>query len=115
MRCNPDHLVQVVRNLLDNALRHAAGTVAISVQEQGPVVVLHVDDDGDGIAPEDRQRIFERFARTDDARARHLGGTGLGLAIVADLIGRYDGEITAEDSPILGGARFTVTLPNART
>lgn len=114
VRCNPDHLVQVVRNLLDNALRHATQTVAITVREQGPAVLLHVDDDGSGIAPADRQRIFDRFARTDEARARHHGGTGLGLAIVADLISRYDGEITVEDSPTLGGARFTVTLPNAR-
>lgn len=114
VRCNPDHLVQIVRNLLDNALRHTASTVALTVREQGPIVVLHVDDDGTGIAPSDRQRIFERFARTDDARTRHHGGTGLGLAIAADLIGRYDGKITVEDSPILGGARFTVTLPNAR-
>ena len=114
VRCNPDHVVQIVRNLLENALRHARGTVALTVREQGPVVVLHVDDDGNGVAPADRQRIFERFGRTDEARARHHGGTGLGLAIVADLITRYDGAITVEDSPNLGGARFTVTLPNAR-
>ena len=114
VRCNPDHLVQVVRNLLDNALRHATGTVALTVREQGPVVLLHVDDDGNGVAPADRERIFERFGRTDEARARHLGGTGLGLAIVAELINRYDGKIAVDDSPILGGARFTVTLPNAR-
>ena len=114
VRCNPDHLVQVVRNLLDNALRHATHTVALTVEEQGPVVLLHVDDDGSGIAPADRQRIFERFGRTDEARARHHGGTGLGLAIAAELINRYDGEIRVEDSPTLGGARFTVTLPNAR-
>lgn len=69
---------------------------------------------GSGIAPADRQRIFERFGRTDEARARHHGGTGLGLAIVAELVNRYDGEIAVVDSPGLGGARFTVTLPNAR-
>ena len=114
VRANPDHLVQVVRNLLDNALRHAEGSVALTVGEQGSTVLLHVDDDGNGIAPADRQHIFERFGRTDEARARHLGGTGLGLAIVADLIDRYDGDITVSDSPILSGARFTVTLPNAR-
>ena len=114
VRCNPDHLVQVVRNLLDNALRHATHTVALTVREQGPIVLLHVDDDGNGIAPADRRRIFERFGRTDEARARHHGGTGLGLAIAADLTNRYDGEITVDDSPTLGGARFTVTLPNAR-
>lgn len=77
--------------------------------------MLHVDDDGSGVDPSDRERIFERFARTDDARARHLGGTGLGLASASDLIRRYGGDITISDSPNLGGARFTVTLPNART
>ena len=114
VRCNPDHLIQIVRNLLDNALRHAATCVALTVEEQGAVVALHVDDDGKGIAPADRERIFDRFARTDEARARHLGGTGRGLAIVADLVSRHGGEITVKDSPVLGGARFTVTLPNAR-
>ena len=114
VRCNPDHLVQIVRNLLDNALRHAESTIALTVQEQGAEVALHIDDDGEGINPADRERVFERFARTDDARARHHGGTGLGLAIVADLIQRYDGDVTVEDSPTLGGARFTVTFPNAR-
>lgn len=115
VRCNPDHLVQVVRNLLDNALRHANSTVAITVQEEGPHVMLHVDDDGSGVDPSDRERVFDRFARTDSARARHLGGTGLGLAIASDLIRRYGGDITISNSPDLGGARFTVTLPNART
>ena len=115
VRCNPDHLVQVVRNLLDNALRHAESAVALSVEGQGPIVMLHVDDDGSGVDPSDRERLFDRFARTDNARARHLGGTGLGLAIASDLIGRYGGDITVSDSPNLGGARFTVTLPNART
>jgi signal transduction histidine kinase len=114
VRCNPDHLVQVVRNLLDNALRHATSSVAVIVGEQDGVVVLHVDDDGDGIAPGDRQRIFERFGRTDEARARHHGGTGLGLAIAADLVSRYNGSISVDTSPTLGGARFTVTLPSAR-
>ena len=115
VRCNPDHLVQVVRNLLDNALRHAESTVALTVDGQGPSVVFHVDDDGSGVDRADRKRIFERFARTDDARARHLGGTGLGLAIASELVYRYGGDIAVSDSVILGGARFTVTLPNART
>jgi signal transduction histidine kinase len=114
VRCNPDHLVQVVRNLLDNALRHAEGQVAVTVEDRGPSVVLHVDDDGAGVEPADRERIFDRFARTDDARTRHLGGTGLGLAIASDLIHRYRGTIVVGDSAALGGARFTVTLPNAR-
>lgn len=115
VRCNPDHLVQVVRNLLDNALRHAKSAVALTVEGQGPFVILHVDDNGSGVDPSDRKRVFERFARTDGARARHGGGTGLGLAIASDLVHRYGGDIAVSESPTLGGARFTVTLPNART
>lgn len=114
VRCNPDHLVQVVRNLLENAVRHAESAVALTVDGEGPQVLLHVDDDGSGVDPSDRERIFDRFARTDAARSRHLGGTGLGLAIASDLVHRYRGDISISDSAILSGARFTVTLPNAR-
>ena len=81
VRCNPDHLVQVGRNLLDNALRPATQIATLTVRAQGPAVLLRVDDDGNDIAPADRQLIFERLGRTDEARSRHHGGTG--LAIVA--------------------------------
>ena len=81
VRCNPDHLVQVGRNLLDNALRPATQIATLTVREQGPAVLLRVDDDGNDIAPADRQLIFERLGRSDEARSRHHGGTG--LAIVA--------------------------------
>ena len=74
--------------------------------------VLEVDDDGDGVAPEDRERIFERFVRLDDARSRDAGGSGLGLAIVAEVAGSLGGTVEVTDSP-LGGARFTLTVPAA--
>ena len=103
-------LRRLVRNLIDNATRHAESVVAITLAANGEGAVLHVDDDGPGVPQEDRERIFERFARLDAARGRHAGGTGLGLAIVAQVAHRHGGEAVASTSP-LGGARFTVHLP----
>jgi signal transduction histidine kinase len=76
-------LAQVVRNLLDNAARHAERRVAVTVREDGGVVELVVEDDGAGIPEDQRRRVFERFVRLDEARARDTGGSGLGLAISA--------------------------------
>ncbi|WP_305783883.1 sensor histidine kinase [Symbioplanes lichenis] len=105
-------LTQVVRNLTDNAARHATSTVAVSVRTHGDQVELLVDDDGPGIPPGQRTRVFERFVRLDEARARDEGGSGLGLAIVHDIITAAGGTVTISPSPH-GGARFTVTLPAA--
>jgi signal transduction histidine kinase len=105
-------LGQVVRNLLDNAGRHAATTVTVGLHEEDSVVVLDVADDGSGIAPGDRARIFERFVRLDDARARDEGGSGLGLAIVRKIVAGSGGTVRVEDAAD-GGARFTVRLPRA--
>jgi signal transduction histidine kinase len=105
-------LGQVVRNLLDNAARHAHGRVEVSVQRNGHRVVLTVDDDGAGIPEDQRERIFERFVRLDEARARDDGGSGLGLAIVREISRAHGGEAAVNASP-LGGARFTVDLPAA--
>jgi signal transduction histidine kinase len=103
-------LWRALRNLGDNAVRHASTQVAFTLSEQNGAVVLDVDDDGPGIGPPDRQRVFERFVRLDDARARDAGGSGLGLAIVAEVIGAHRGTISIGDSG-LGGARFEVRLP----
>jgi signal transduction histidine kinase len=73
-------------------------------------VQLDVDDDGPGIPADDRQRVFERFVRLDDARARDRGGSGLGLAIVAEVVSAHGGAITISDSG-LGGARVQVRFP----
>ncbi len=106
-----DQLARAVRNLVDNAARHAATTVAISVQETGDGVVLEVRDDGQGIPSERADTIFERFGRTDEARGRAEGGTGLGLAITADIVERHGGrvELVADGQP---GTRFVVRLPS---
>jgi heavy metal sensor kinase len=104
-----DELCRVVRNLLDNAARHASSGVTVELQTAGDTVTLVVEDDGPGVAPEDRERIFERFARVDDARSRGTGGTGLGLAIVREIVGRHAGRVAIEDGS--SGARFVVRLP----
>lgn len=112
VRGDPDGLRRVVANLAENAARHAVARVAISVAEEGNEVRLRVDDDGPGIAPADRDRVFERFVRLDAARARDAGGSGLGLAIVAELVAAHGGTVVVGDSP-LGGTRVEVRLARA--
>lgn len=106
-----DALRRVVRNLGENAARHARSRVALTLGEFGGTVRLDVDDDGPGVPEGERARIFDRFVRLDEARARGEGGAGLGLAIVAELVAAHRGTVTVETAPELGGARFTVRLP----
>ncbi|MGH9111086.1 MAG: sensor histidine kinase [Acidimicrobiales bacterium] len=107
---DPTSLRRVLRNLGDNAARHARRHVAFALGEHDGAVQLDVDDDGPGIAAKDRHRVFERFVRLDDARDRDGGGSGLGLAIVAEVVSAHGGAITITDSG-LGGARFEVRFP----
>lgn len=104
-------LQRVVRNLVENACRHAASAVRLGLVEQDRTALLTIDDDGPGIPEGDRAVVFERFARLDPART--TGGSGLGLALVGDIVTRGGGTIAVTDSP-LGGARFEVVLPAAR-
>ena len=105
-------LGRIARNLADNAARHAASRIAVGVTRDGADAVLTVDDDGSGIPASERERVFERFVRLDEGRARDAGGSGLGLAIVAGVVRASRGTVTVGESP-LGGARFTVRLPAA--
>ncbi len=107
---DPVLLARMVTNLADNAARHARSRVVFALSEQDEFVIFTVDDDGPGIATDDRERVFERFVRLDEARARAVGGTGLGLAIVSEVVAAHGGTITITDSPS-GGARFLVRLP----
>ncbi|BCB74779.1 ATP-binding protein [Phytohabitans flavus] len=107
---DPPALRRVLRNLGDNAARHARERVAFGVSEVDGWALMWVDDDGPGVPPADRQRIFDRFVRLDDGRDRAGGGSGLGLAIVAEVISAHRGTVTLTGSP-LGGARLTVRLP----
>jgi signal transduction histidine kinase len=103
-------LTRAISNLVDNATRYATSRVRITLSSDHDTVRVVVDDDGPGIAPRDRERVFERFTRLDGGRARHQGGTGLGLAVVRSIVTRHHGEIRVDDSP-LGGARFVAEFP----
>jgi signal transduction histidine kinase len=102
-------LERLVRNLSENAARHA-GTIAFGLAAQNGHVTLTVDDDGPGIPAAERERVFERFVRLDEGRGRTDGGTGLGLAIVREVARAHGGDVTLGDSP-LGGLRAEVSLP----
>ncbi|MCZ2827194.1 MULTISPECIES: sensor histidine kinase [unclassified Modestobacter] len=103
-----DALARVVQNLLDNALRHARTTVSVSLIATHQAL-LTVRDDGPGIPVDQRERVFDRFTRLDDARSRDVGGTGLGLAIVRDVVRQHGGDVVVEDAA--PGARLVVRLP----
>lgn len=103
-------LERLVRNLTDNAVRHASSAIRLAVTEDDGQVVLQVDDDGPGVPQPLRSVIFERFTRLDESRDREGGGTGLGLAIVEEIAQAHGGTATVGDAP-LGGARFEVLLP----
>lgn len=112
VRGRHDELESVVRNLLDNAVRHAKSAVTITGTTRDTTVCITVDDDGPGIPPADRERVFERFTRLEPARSRSDGGVGLGLAVVDRVVRHHDGSVAIDESPS-GGARFTVELPAA--
>jgi signal transduction histidine kinase len=86
--------------------------VAVSTRETGAGVELIVEDDGSGIPPEHRDRVFERFVRLDEARARDAGGSGLGLAIVREIVTAHGGTVSVTASE-LGGARFLIRFSGA--
>jgi signal transduction histidine kinase len=108
-------LTRMVRNLADNAERHATSTVTFGLHERDGAARLTVSDDGPGIPAADRERIFDRFTRLDSARTRDGGGAGLGLAIVHDIVDHHGGTVTVENtgtpSSRGGGATFAVHLP----
>lgn len=102
-------LARAVRNLLDNAERHAEGAVAVSLAEVGEQAVLRVADDGPGVPDGAREVIFERFGRADEARTSELGGTGLGLAIARQIADAHHGTLDLLDST--RGAVFELRIP----
>jgi signal transduction histidine kinase len=103
---DPDGLRRVVANVVDNAVRHAVSQVTVEVR---PGAVVTVTDDGAGIAPGERERVFDRFTRLDDARDRDSGGSGLGLAIVRELVRLHGGRVVLADAE--PGVRAEVHLP----
>ncbi|MGI5327064.1 sensor histidine kinase [Actinomadura nitritigenes] len=109
VRATPEQLVRLLTNLLDNAERHARSRIWVTAARDGPDAVLEVRDDGSGIPPEDRERIFWRFQRLAEGRRRDKGGTGLGLTISRDIARAHGGTLVAADGD--GGARFVLRIP----
>jgi signal transduction histidine kinase len=109
---DPDRLAQAIRNLLRNAIEHTrpGGIVRLAGTARGGRVTLTVDDDGPGIPREHRERVFDRFHRTDPGRSRAAGGMGLGLSIAHAIVAGHGGTIRALESPE-GGARIAIELP----
>jgi len=108
---DPYYLQRAISNLLTNAVRHAKNTITISIESSKKnEISIHIDDDGNGIALEDRLTLFSPFVRADKSRSRKTGGFGLGLAIVQKIINWHEGKVVIEDSP-LGGASFRIYLP----
>jgi signal transduction histidine kinase len=103
-----EQLRRAVRNVLDNAERHATATVTVTLDENLGKAVLTIGDDGTGISLADRSLVFDRFARLDDARTRDRGGSGLGLAITRDIVVRHGGTIRLGDGP---ATVFIIELP----
>ena len=106
-------VARAVRNLMANACRYANHAVRVETATSDGTVWIHVDDDGPGVAAEDREAIVRRFGRLDQARNADAGGAGLGLAIVASVAHAHGGEVVVADSP-LGGARISLRLPAPR-
>jgi signal transduction histidine kinase len=107
---DPAGMSRMVRNLVDNAVRHANSLVVIEVSSRDGTAILSIGDDGPGIAPAERTRVFKRFVRLDSDRSRSGGGAGLGLAIVAEVVAAHGGTVTIDDRPG-GGTKVIVALP----
>jgi signal transduction histidine kinase len=113
LRADPDRLAQALRNLIGNAIDHTAeggGLVRLRVEERGEWIGFVVEDDGPGIDADQRERVFDRFHRTDAARSRASGGTGLGLAIVRAIAEAHGGRVAVAAGHD-GGARIELELP----
>ena len=107
---HPRRLARALSNLVDNAQRHAHSEVRVALRDRGDRAVLRVADDGEGVPPADRERIFGRFVRLDDARTRDEGGAGLGLPLAREIVRSHHGTLQAVD-PEVRGAVFEITLP----
>ena len=107
-----DLLVTALRNLIDNAIRYSPENtkVGVGVRAKDGLIAVSVTDQGEGMTPEDQERVFERFYRVDAARSRHTGGTGLGLSIVKHVASNHGGEVTLWSRPGQGST-FTLRLP----
>ena len=115
IRCDEHKLRQVLVNLVDNAVKYSpeGGRVELRVRSANGSCLIEVADEGLGIPPEERERIFEKFYRLDPQQTQGVGGSGLGLYISRELVERMDGRLRVESEPGKG-SRFTVELPLRR-
>ncbi|MBB3191463.1 ATP-binding protein [Halomonas cerina] len=107
----PRYLQRALQNLVANACRHARSRVVIRLRGEPRLVRVDVEDDGPGVPVSARQEVFKPFARLDDSRTRRSGGYGLGLSIVQKVLAWHGGSVVVDTAPELGGARFTLLLP----
>lgn len=107
---DPDLLYRALSNLIHNGAKYGGGKVRVVLVKDDQHLYIHVDDDGPGITPEERSRIFEPFARLESSRSRETGGYGLGLAIVKQIASLHRGTVTVGESD-LGGSRFSIVIP----
>jgi signal transduction histidine kinase len=110
---DPEELRRAVGNLVDNAVRHARTRVEVAARVDQDQAVISVSDEGPGIPPEDRERVFERFTRLDDARGRNSGGAGLGLSIVRELTTRAGGSVALAAAEAPWNTRVELRIPLA--
>lgn len=113
VKADPTRAVQILTNVLVNALRYtpAPGRVEVSVSREGAAVAFRITDSGVGLTPDQLAHIFERFYRVDKSRSRAFGGSGIGLTIAQSLAQVMGGEIRAESAGLGRGSSFTLTLP----
>lgn len=109
-RGDPEALRRMFRNLLENAMRHTRTGIWVTCRSDGDRIEITVGDDGPGIPPEDREKVFQRFVRLEDSRSRDSGGSGLGLPIARLIARSHGGDVTIV-SPLHGGTTVRVTLP----
>ncbi len=110
---DPRSIDRAVTNALDNAIRYGRSTIRLSGVADGLHGLIHIEDDGPGIATSERSRVLEPFTRIDDSRSRESGGVGLGLAIISRIMKCHGGSVTIGDSD-LGGTRVSLQFPLAR-
>ncbi|MBI1855218.1 MAG: GHKL domain-containing protein [Chloroflexi bacterium] len=101
IECEPERMKEVLGNIIDNALRYTPenGQIALSARRVEDMIELRVQDSGPGVAPDELDRIFERFYRIETSRTRNTGGSGLGFAIAKSLVEKHNGRIWAESKP----------------
>ncbi|MFM6852888.1 MAG: ATP-binding protein, partial [Sphingopyxis sp.] len=109
VRIERQDLDEILGNLMENAAKYGGGSVFVTVSRIDSAIMLVIEDDGAGIAPDDRARLFDRGVRLDSGKP----GTGLGLAIVRDVVEIYGGSVALDKSEDLGGCAVRITLPAA--